>query len=643
MNTISPESTLLILIGSSIYPFFKELENEALSISASKIETYFLNTFGLPKRNLKNLFNKGNGHEVIHRKIELFLKKSIKFSSHTSSPITDLFVIYIGHGNFLKRNDEFYLSIKKTRKDRPDISAVFMYSLAKTIKENAKGLRCYIILDCCFAAAGARDFQSGTLSSNSIGINAINEFNYMESGTTLLCSSSSKSLSEICGNLTMFTESLLHALLTGAPERGIKLSLQEIKELIDEYLQRVYGDEAVIPEIHTPGQSSGDISKLPIFPNPARNSFEHDPAFIEWIEELGFSTNPFKTVDCDKDSFNLLIKPFQFEQLIEHKSNVIIADKGWGKTACSHLLENHLRKENQFLKRKHFLIKLDKSHFYTEHHHKYNIIKVIINKLLYLLINYLLINLDVFDNLLKSQEINLRSILSHIDENVISSAADPQISWLGLRCRDIKDAYRKGSLNEIISAQENTESKKIRLLEKLLKIHEENDFKPTFLNINERIMSVINCAGFDTLWVIIDELPFIDFKFVKNNPNIINNRICFKIFVLTVPNLNELFETICIINIQWPREKLKEILVRRLEATSLDDMPKTSFLQIFPKAGIDHLIDDKIVESSNSPSEVIRLAEKILFQIYKNKEKSLIDNRIFSEFLEASENKLIMN
>lgn len=66
----------------------------------------------------------------------------------------------------------------------------------------------------------------------------------------------------------MFTGALLQSLTRGVPDGAERLSLYEIYEEIRDVLNaQDLGSSR--PELHAPGQEDGDISRLPLFPNPA--------------------------------------------------------------------------------------------------------------------------------------------------------------------------------------------------------------------------------------------------------------------------------------------------------------------------------------------------------------------------------------
>ncbi|MCP4693182.1 MAG: hypothetical protein GY859_34385, partial [Desulfobacterales bacterium] len=229
------------------------------------------NGFGLPGENLLNLFDTDNGPNGVDKKISEFLDKRIKRGGDPGDRVENLLFYYIGHGGFVDSHKDLYLAIKTTRMRNPDVSAVRIKSLAKTIKESARWLRRFIILDCCFAAAAFSSFQSpGATVVRKQTLDAFKES--PKRGVALLCSSAAglpSVIPEGAGH-TMFSGALLHALGRGDAAHGATLSLEEVHQLVENRLFEEYGDEAVRPEIHCPYQRDGDLTRVPLFPNPGQ-------------------------------------------------------------------------------------------------------------------------------------------------------------------------------------------------------------------------------------------------------------------------------------------------------------------------------------------------------------------------------------
>ncbi len=168
----SPQTTLLILLGASEWPFSPEFQSSgAFANAARRVKAYFLNL----------------------RPFE-FLQQRMAVMKAMGNPARDLLLYFIGHGGFVGRDADFYLAIRRTRMESPRASGIDMMSLADTLTERARHLRRIIILDCCFAAAAFSAFQAGpdqvalekTVDAFKVNQKAVG---FPTKGTTLLCSS----------------------------------------------------------------------------------------------------------------------------------------------------------------------------------------------------------------------------------------------------------------------------------------------------------------------------------------------------------------------------------------------------------------------------------------------------------------------
>ncbi len=271
----SPQTTLLILLGASGWPFSSEFQSsEAFANAARRLRAYFLNPrpFGLPAENLLDLFDTDQSADELDVTIGQFLQQRVAGLRAGGNPARDLLLYFVGHGGFVGRDSDFYLAIRRTRMDNPRASGLQMMSLADTLTERARHLRRIIILDCCFAAAAFSAFQSGpaqvamekTVDAFEVRQKAVG---FPAKGTTLLCSSSHKSPSLLLpdGSSTMFTKALLDALVQGTTSQRDHLTLRDVKDAAADLLSEIRN--APKPVVLSPDQSEGDVADIPFFPN----------------------------------------------------------------------------------------------------------------------------------------------------------------------------------------------------------------------------------------------------------------------------------------------------------------------------------------------------------------------------------------
>jgi len=272
----SPQTTLLILLGASAWPYMPEFQDsKAFAHAAQTLSAYFLNpeSFGLPPENQLDLFDSKQSPDELDLTIGRFLWDRQLALKNAGHPARDLLLYFVGHGGFIGRDSDFYLAIRRTRSDNPRASGLQMMALADTLTEHARRLRRILILDCCFAAAAFSSFQAGpaqvalekTVDAFEVKQKAIG---FPSKGTTLLCSSSHKTPSLILpdGSSTMFTQALLDALAQGINTQQDRLSLRELKDITFDLLSEVR--DAPKPVVHSPDQREGDIADIPFFPNP---------------------------------------------------------------------------------------------------------------------------------------------------------------------------------------------------------------------------------------------------------------------------------------------------------------------------------------------------------------------------------------
>jgi hypothetical protein len=282
-NRPTPQSTLAIIFGASEWPDAPDFtSSDAFKSAAWGIREYLTLKFGIPDENLLDLFDQGLSPYEIDREVSHFLQNRLESENHENPGVLDLIVYFVGHGGF-DSNKNFYLAIKCTNTRSLGPSSVKIHDFAVTLKERARFLRCYVILDCCFAASANVFFQSSSAASQAASQQALDAFAEVTGkktpglptrGTSLLCSSRHNTPSQLNPDQsnTMFSEALLSALDNGADNLAISLDLRNIHSIINTYLREKYQDAAPRPELHSPDQSQGDLSTVPLFPNRAFRS-----------------------------------------------------------------------------------------------------------------------------------------------------------------------------------------------------------------------------------------------------------------------------------------------------------------------------------------------------------------------------------
>src|SRR6266700_871267 len=100
----SPQTTLLILLGASNWPYMPEFRgSEAFTRAEQRPRAYFLHppSFGLPPENLLDLFDTEQSTDELDLAIGRFLKEKQAALTNIGRPARDILLYFIGHGGFV--------------------------------------------------------------------------------------------------------------------------------------------------------------------------------------------------------------------------------------------------------------------------------------------------------------------------------------------------------------------------------------------------------------------------------------------------------------------------------------------------------------------------------------------------------------
>lgn len=266
----SSETTLVVILGASSFPKAPSFtSSEAFRRSAEGFRDYLLSSegFGLPRENLLDLFDSLLSDSTLDEEVAKFLQQRTNQPKEANTPVRDVLVYYVGHGGFSDNGSDYFLAIRDTRDGNEYYTSYAIKALARTLKEQTRHLRRYLVLDSCFSATAYEAFQSAPLEV--ARQKTLDEF--PERGTALLCASGPKEPAKAPPNQphTMFSGALLDILSNGSPEGPEWLSLTAMGEMIRTRIRELYPDGAVRPQVLSPDQRQGDVSRLPLFPNAA--------------------------------------------------------------------------------------------------------------------------------------------------------------------------------------------------------------------------------------------------------------------------------------------------------------------------------------------------------------------------------------
>jgi hypothetical protein len=278
----SAATTIAIILGAHEWPKHPSLDTSSTFLSSANWFTkYFCSPqgMGLRPEAILDLFDSESSPDQIDTQLGTFLENRIRHLRDQQLDLTDVLLYYCGHGGFSERDDKFLLSLKSTRQGFAGVSSYRMMDVARTLNTYAGSARRFIILDCCYAAAGAADFfplSDGTAEMTRQAI-----LLFPPRGTALLCAASANIRAKAArdSQYTMFSGALIEALEKGNPRFPPYASIRNLKDMIARNIQARYSDRGIAPEVQVPEAAAGDIAEMPLFPNPG-NDRPYDAFFF---------------------------------------------------------------------------------------------------------------------------------------------------------------------------------------------------------------------------------------------------------------------------------------------------------------------------------------------------------------------------
>jgi hypothetical protein len=289
---VSPKTTLAVILGASDFTNWKELSNTAFASSAEDFKRYLFDEdgFNLPRDHLLPLFDTTKSQSDILVAVADFLSE--KYKAQSEGGIRDLLLYYVGHGNFTAARN-YCLAVRDSR-PKVDGTLLRMSDLAGVIRNNAGGLRRFLILDCCFAGKAIKEIQAGPLVAAREEIME----SFAREGTTLLCSSTEGkvSLAPEGSKYTMFSGALLEVLRNGVAKIDTPLSMEQLGTTADSLIRERYPGEAVRPTVLSPDPVAEKTSAVPFFPNAATRPRKLKEQVEEVSTKLSQLSNDVTTV-----------------------------------------------------------------------------------------------------------------------------------------------------------------------------------------------------------------------------------------------------------------------------------------------------------------------------------------------------------
>ena len=295
-------TTLVIVLGASAWPNSPGFQpSQAFVHAAQGFRAYVLDPhgLGLPPSNLLDLFDAQTSASDQLETLSSFLEEQIQTRKGTNQAVRDVLISFVGHGGFAGPAADFYLLHRRANASSLRATGMAIDALAEVVREKARQVRRYLFLDCCFAAASFRAFQGGpdqtaiTKTLDAFHVQAQSS-GFPQRGTVLFCSSNQKTPSQLLPDesSTMFSSALLDVLRYGDRSRSLQLSLRDLKELVENRLAGLPGQNAPRPGLYSPDQSDGDAADIPFFPNPRTAGQHSRPLFLQEVKQVSPSPNP---------------------------------------------------------------------------------------------------------------------------------------------------------------------------------------------------------------------------------------------------------------------------------------------------------------------------------------------------------------
>ncbi len=264
----------LLLLGASEFPT-GSFDSDRLRREAHEaVKRYFLAESGLSLDTHQCVLDLFDSPKVANEQVSM-IEDWVRKLVALSTPCTDLFIHYVGHGEFKGGNSQdYYLAIKTTRNYWTGLA---IEQLADLLRKRASSLRKFLIIDACFAGSAAL-YMGGpdqamvrrTKDAAWDGANIDQNVSFPKSGTYALCSCSKNVPAQRGSELgTKFTHGLLSALRAGGIQvfTSESLSFEQVTALTELQLKALYGEDVPPPVGFESTPERGRVGAIPLLRN----------------------------------------------------------------------------------------------------------------------------------------------------------------------------------------------------------------------------------------------------------------------------------------------------------------------------------------------------------------------------------------
>lgn len=266
---LDPVRTLAVVAGASAWPSIPAFTPaRAFANTATAVNKYLTASsgIGLPTDNVLDLFDEPEVAKQYAR-MEAFLRAGLSRMGATHGDGATLLFWYVGHGAFLGSKRDYCLLVRDTSELFGTETSIRVTTLSHALRQIAPRSARIVILDCCFAAEAAKHFQGSLEQAVAAQLETALS---TDRGVVVLAASGARTPALLADETskTRFGAAMLDVLQTGDPQRGRALSVRDLGELCWQRLTDGNTDAPPRPEVHSPDQSYGDLSTVPLFPNP---------------------------------------------------------------------------------------------------------------------------------------------------------------------------------------------------------------------------------------------------------------------------------------------------------------------------------------------------------------------------------------
>ncbi|WP_194832649.1 caspase family protein [Nocardia sp. XZ_19_369] len=262
---------LAVICGASEWPRLAQFSSsQAFANTANRVRGYLTGATGLElsDENVLWLFNSSDNSISQLDQVAEFLRERFDHFGTPHGVGSTVFFVYVGHGTLLGSDQAYHLLLRDTHEPLLAASSLRVADIAHTLRTCAPRSSRFVILDACFAGTAFKYFQSDIqqIAQQRLESEIAGED---RSGVALLCATSARNPARLekAGYSTLFGNALLQVLENGDPDTPGPMSLDRVCHLTREVLSAY--EDAPYPEMHAPDQKAGNLTQLPLFPNPA--------------------------------------------------------------------------------------------------------------------------------------------------------------------------------------------------------------------------------------------------------------------------------------------------------------------------------------------------------------------------------------